>query len=885
MLRNGSGGRTDARRGRDGNGNPDSPCPQEPALPPARRTGFLNLLRTSAHLYRLRVRDQPLQELLALLGIAAGVALLFAVQVASTSVTASLRQLAHGVTGRATLEIAARGPYGMDQSIVARAGRAEGVRSAAPVVQQRIVVVGPSGRAPLTLIGVDDRLKAVGGPLIRRFLARNDNLDALGFYLTTPTAKQLGLRKGETLTVESGERRLRMVLAGTLGGHEIGDLEKTPVALAPLGLAQRVVQMQGRISRVLVEPAPGKTATTKASLNALVDRRADVRASDAEAGLLAEAMKPDEKSAAVFSVVAVLIGLLFAYNAMLLVMAQRRRQVAYLRLIGADRKTILATLAFAAAVLGTAASVVGLALGDLLSRVAFSTVPEYLASGFMIGEQRVVGLRSILLSLAGGMIAAVLASAKPARDVMSVEPATATRSQDSTTTHTAHSLGWRQLWIGVAICAISSPLVWLNPGLTPASIVGVIAAMALTLGPYAGGVLSGLGRVTGKRGGIGLSLAVTELRAVPIRAAALALIAAGAVMATTSIGGAKQDLERSVHVLVSDYFHGGDLWISPVDSTNVYATRPFDPRGIIKQTTRLEGVRSVTAAGWSFVDIGNRRVLTVAPPSGFTTPVVPSQVLTGDPALASARIRAGGWVTLSDAVAKDLHTGIGRAVVLPTPSGDHRYRVAAITANHGWPSGCIIMNRGDYGRAWQSDYATALSIDLVPGADSGEVKRAVADVLGPNSPLTVNTPGEMVAQRAGSFAQGLARLQQISTLVLGASILAIVAAMSAAVWQRRTRLASLRAIGMNRRQVYRSLLSESTVVVALGGISGLLFGLYGQFFASHWLVTITGFQTQYVPALGLGAVTILKAVALAAVATMVPAVVAARISPSAGEAG
>lgn len=845
------------------------------------RSAPMRLLFNAAHLYRLRVREQPLQELLALLGIAAGVALLFAVQVASSSVTESLRQLAHGVTGKATLEISARGPGGMDQSIVAKAQRLDGVQGVAPVVQQRIVVNGPAGTVPLTLIGVDQRVQKIGGPLVRRFVAKRKDLDSLGFYLTAPTARSIGVRPGDTMTIESGALKRRILLAGTLSADEIGDLAKTPVALAPLGMAQRIADMPGRVSRVLVQPTPGTDAIGR--LQTLAAERADVRASDAEVDLLAEAMKPDQKSSAVFSVVAVVIGLLFAYNAMLLVMTQRRRQVAYLRMIGADRATVLATLAFAALALGVTASVIGVVLGDLLSRVAFASVPQYLASGFMIGEQRVVAVGTIVLSIAGGMAAALLASAKPAYDVMNVDPATAAHDQDVTVGPDNPIRRSKSLWLGLALGVVVSPLVMLVPALTPVAIVVVIVTMALLLNPFLRSVLRVMKRTTRARGGVGLSIAVDELNAGPVRATALALIAAGAVMATLSLGGSRLDLERGVHALTSDYFHGGELWISPVDKTNVYSTRPFDPHDTIERLRGQRGIESVTAAGWSFLDVAGRRVLTVAPPGGFRSPVVRSQVLKGDPDQASARIRAGGWVTMSTAIANELGSRLGQFVVIPTPTGNRRYRLAAVTANHGWPSGCIIMNRGDYRKAWQSDAATALSVNLKPGTSLSDGERIVSDALGEDSALSVKTADAMVAERSVAFSQGLARLRQISGLVLGASILAIVAAMSAGVWQRRLRLASMRAIGMNRGQVYRSLLAESGLVVLIGGVGGVVFGLYGQFFASRWLVSITGFQTVFEPAISLGFFTLTKAVALATLATIGPAYLATRIAPRAGE--
>ena len=74
-------------------------------------------LGTLWHFYRTRLRTQAAQELLALAGIAAGVALIFAVEVANTSVTGSVEKLVRGVTGDADLQVAARGGTTFEASV------------------------------------------------------------------------------------------------------------------------------------------------------------------------------------------------------------------------------------------------------------------------------------------------------------------------------------------------------------------------------------------------------------------------------------------------------------------------------------------------------------------------------------------------------------------------------------------------------------------------------------------------------------------------------------------------------------------------------------------------------------------------------------------------
>src|ERR1700728_5455958 len=85
------------------------------------------------HLYRVRLRARLLQECFAVVGIAAGVALLFASQVATQSLSSSVAQLSHGIVGKASLQLIARDQHGLPASMLGSVRAIPGVRAAAPL--------------------------------------------------------------------------------------------------------------------------------------------------------------------------------------------------------------------------------------------------------------------------------------------------------------------------------------------------------------------------------------------------------------------------------------------------------------------------------------------------------------------------------------------------------------------------------------------------------------------------------------------------------------------------------------------------------------------------------------------------------------------------------
>src|SRR5690606_19621797 len=117
--------------------------------------------------------------------------------------------------------------------------------------------------------------------------------------------------------------------------------------------------------------------------------------------------------------------------------------------------------------------------------------------------------------------------------------------------------------------------------------------------------------------------------------------------------------------------------------------------------------------------------------------------------------------------------------------------------------------------------------------------------LGTGAALSVQTRAERKAQYASLSRQGLTSLTQISTLLLLGAALAVAAALTAAIWQRRPRLAALKVQGFDARQLWRALLIESAIVLGIGFAVGAVVGIYGHLLASRYLETTTGFPAPF----------------------------------------
>jgi putative ABC transport system permease protein len=262
-----------------------------------------------------------------------------------------------------------------------------------------------------------------------------------------------------------------------------------------------------------------------------------------------------------------------------------------------------------------------------------------------------------------------------------------------------------------------------------------------------------------------------------------------------------------------------------------------------------------------------------------STIIEPSQIIEGEAASAQQLLRSGGWIAVSSSLADERHLRLGSTLSLPTPSGYEPVRVAAITTNSGWPSGTITLTAADYRHWWRTAEPSALEVKLRPGMDGVAGAHAVNTLLGGHPGLIARSRGERAAEARAAARQGLRTLGQISMLLLIAAGLAVASALSAAVWQRRARLASLKIQGYDPAQLWRGLLLESAAMLGVGSTVGALIGIYGHALASRWLARTTSFPAPF--AVGAPQVfltlALITAITLAVIA--LPGIAAARVSP------
>ena len=478
-----------------------------------------------AELYtvRLKARVVLVQELFAVVGIAVGVALLFASQVASASLNGSVSQLTNGIVGQSQYQLQARGPEGFSEKLLGEVRALPGVRAAVPVLEHEASVIGPTGREQaVDMIATDPRYVHLAGPLLRH-LSAQQLAGQRALALPAPVAHAIGASSLEPIKVQIGTSIVPSLLATILQSSEIGPLVHSPVALAPLAYAQTLTGMPGRVTRIFVQALPGKTAQVHAGLVQLAASRLNVEPGNFDSTLFAQAATPINQSTQTFAAICALVGFMFAFCSMLLTMHLRQGLVRELRLGGATRWEAVKALLFDALILGSLASLLGLALGDLLSILVFGSNPGYLSFAFPVGSQRIVTWQSVAIAAGAGFLAACVGVLTPLRDIW-------TRARRTDIPSEPGALTWwtaATLAGGLACLGVTTAILFAAPQSAIVGIVTLILALFLLLPLLIDAIVWLFDRIQRPIGAGSTEIAVVELRSPKTRVRSVAIAATG----------------------------------------------------------------------------------------------------------------------------------------------------------------------------------------------------------------------------------------------------------------------------------------------------------------------------------------------------------------------
>ncbi|MFI5047293.1 MAG: ABC transporter permease [Acidimicrobiia bacterium] len=613
---------------------------------------------------------------------------------------------------------------------------------------------------------------------------------------------------------------------GGLAGATLAGFETTT--------AQEVMNRVGQFDNIDVKGTPGTTSTElvrniRAALrDAGVSKGLEVRTAKAVADETANNIKQGlsffNTFLLVFAFISLFVGAFIIYNTFSIIVAQRSRELALLRAIGASAKQVKRSVSLEAFVVGLLSSVLGLLLGIF---VAIGLQGLLSAFGFALPSRAPVILpRTIIVALVVGTLVTYVSAVAPARRAAKVAPVAAMRDTPVVLGGGSgrYRVGSILLVIGVALLGLGL----FGPSMSgkflggSAGLVGLAAAMVFIgvamLSPLVARPVSQFlgwapARFRGMAGVLARENAIRNPRRTATTASALmiglALITLVAIIGASAKKSFTSIIDNSVR---ADYIVSPDSLFGQGFTPDV-ATQIRDQLPSSAVVEFRDGVFKTS-------DGGEERL------NGLPADIEKVLRLDLRPT-ADLDAFADGGVLLYKNVAKHFKLKVGDELPMTFErTGEQRVVVQGIfDAKNRTTNTDYLLSLADYEKNYTDQVDSAVAVKVGHGESTEQARRAINGVLKSFPNVKVEDQAEFKRSQIAQFDTILNLLYVMLLLAVIIALIGIVNTLALSIYERTREIGLLRAVGMTRKQVKRMVRDEAVIIAIFGSFLGLAIGL------------------------------------------------------------
>jgi putative ABC transport system permease protein len=722
-------------------------------------------------------------------------------------------------------------PPTMPKDTLARVQSVPGVEEAAGFVSNDVTLLDRKG----------DPILSNGPPTIAVTAAQDSRFDPFEYKEGGPpetadevvidkaTADKYDFHEGDTVTVQGQQPAKRYEVAGVATVGDSENLAGSRLLVFTLDEARKVTGHDGYDDISIAADSGTSPEQLKATVSRALGPAFAVRTgkeqAEKQAQDLSDALGFIRTALLVFAGVALLVGGFLIFNTFSVTVAQRTREFALLRTLGASRGQVLRSVLAESVVIGVGASIAGI-LGGLAIAPGLRALLG--AFGIELGSTATqLETRTIVAGLVVGVIATVVSGFVPARRATRIEPVAAMR--DAVTPGAGRLRRRRIVAAGLVELAGLAILLYSlfgDPGSAnaTASALGLgavlmmfgFALIAPTLvKPLSGLVGRPLERVQGLTGRLARENARRQPQRTAVTASALMIGVALVVFVAIFAAGIRATIDEGIDKQVRA---AGIV-------THEDGFSPL-PNGVVDELRKVDGVASVSPIRFEtgkLVSDGKNIGLTGVDPTTVTEAL-------------SLEWKQGSDATLSglgpgDAVvSKDWADGhdakVGDSIAFITPRGKRvSYEIAGTYDANVGMVGDVTVSNDSLVRDWEAKDVAFAMVVSAPGTDASALKRAEDTALKgfPTAkPMTIAEFKDEQNKGVNGLVGLIYALLSLSVIV---ALLGIVNTLALSVHERTRELGMLRAVGMTRRQVRKMIRGESVITAAIGAVLGIVLGI------------------------------------------------------------
>ena len=790
----------------------------------------MTLLKTGLR-YLLR---RPLQSILCILGVALGVAMVIAIDLANGSAARAFELSTETVAGRATHQIVGSGA-GLDEAVYRRLKVELGVREAAPVVESYAIAV-ELDQQPLRVLGVDAFAEAPFRSYLGQGnapLRQNDLTDFFvrpdALLIGQETAARYGLRLGDALTLRAGDARRTMRIAGILNPtDERSRRALDGLAIVDISTAQELFNMAGRLSHIDLI-ADERTEAGRALLDrirAVLPPGAAIVKPSARSQSVESLTDAFRLNLTALSLLALVVGMFLIYNTITFSVVQRRPIIGTLRCLGVTQAEVFRQILLETLLLGAIGGALGIGLGILLGRGAVGLVSQTINDLYYTVNVRSVDVDpwTLVKGFGLGLAASLLAALAPAYEATSIPPITALRRSAG-----EQRVRWllpRVALAGLVMLAIGAAMLLLSRALVVnlGGIFFVLIGLALASPMATIGLMGALQPLLDHLAGLVGRLSARGV----VNAISRTAIAIASLMVAVSVIIGLQSMINSFRTTVESWLDASltaDVYVAP-PATGINASNATIAPSVVADFEALPDVSDVTHFRRVSVDF---RTADAEYRQASLLAIRSSRERSARTFVWTLRPADGLWASMAGQdevqVSEPFANKYGitpqnNRLLLRTDQGERAFRVVAVYYDYASDAGVIVMRHETYRRYWEDDQISSLALYVDPtkvsdlSAFVDQLRRQFA-----GRDLVISANRELRADALAIFERTFTITGALNLLATVVAFIGVLSALMALQIERTRELGMLRANGMTLRQLWRMTLLETGL---MGGTAGLL---------------------------------------------------------------
>lgn len=772
-------------------------------------------------------RSHPLQSLLIIIGIALGVAVIVAIDIANATISRSFEFSTESLTGRTTHQIIGSGT-GIEKTVFTDLRTKLGLRNNAPVVEG-YVKVKELGLRPLKLLGLDP-VSEFG---FRGLLGAGTAEPASGLLtglmaepgrvmLSEQLAGQYGIREGSQVTLLLGSRSIPVEVFGLLKSrNQMTQIALSGVVITDIASAQEMLEMGDRISRIdLIIPERQEERVLK-DIRAQLPTAVTLIPAQKRSQAIRQMSEAFELNLTAMSLLALLVGMFLIYNTITFSVVQRRRILGILRALGTTRSELFLMVIFETLLLGLIGTTIGLGLGVLLGTGTVRLVSQTISDLYFVLSVTVftVSPLKMVKAFGLGLLATLLSASFPAYEALRVPPVVAQRRSSlegrvSRAMPIMTAVGLLTLLIGLLLFTIPTRDLFLSFG----GLLLVVCGSAMLV-PISSKLLLMLAvRIPGVGSGLIGRLSIRNIS----RSLSRAAVAIAALMIAVSV-------IIGVGIMVGSFRYTVLSWLNHTIIADVYivGTNTTNPNLDPKIPSLLKSVAGIkTQFPMRSFQINSGQY------SGTTLFAIEREVVerkwlwkSGSAETMVREFEKGGvYVSENFAWNHGITRQPGNIITLQTSTGRQAFSVLGIFRDFSSRQGMIVVHRDVYRQYWQDEMISGVGMLLESGVSSEAVIQAIHQLLADDYSYQISSNAAIRKTAVAVFDRTFTITVALQVLAALVALIGVFNAIMAMMLEKFREIGVLRASGMTIGQLWRLIIAESGIIGALSGLLAIPLG-------------------------------------------------------------